>query len=194
MPDSLPVALNDGRLHEIDVGETFATTRSFAVNLENHGEAVHVHLHLDDTLSRVAELAAGNHYVEANGTESVRVEVRDVDETVTGRLKIVTGYGAETAIVEMTIEPTVVEKSPVEVDETLAQPQTAERSDPPWAPLRDQWTQNPPNSTLLLVFVLAILAVLLALVVGLMVDSAPVLVGVGIVIGGAVAALLLLAR
>ncbi|WP_101296691.1 DUF7524 family protein [Halegenticoccus soli] len=191
MPDSLTVDVNRNRLHQIGVAERFSSAESFVVDLVNHGESVHVHLHLDDALSRVASLEGGNHYVERGSTRQVRIDADPVREPVTGKLKLVTGYGAETVYVEVTIAPPAREKEPVDVDETLSRPP---RRDPGPEPLGERLRETLPETGTLSIVGFGLLAVVLALGVGSLVNSSAVLLGVGVVIGGVLAALLLLSR
>jgi hypothetical protein len=119
--ETLAADVNRSGVHTLSVPEAFETDDSFTVELRNHGEATHVHLHLDDALSRVADLEAGNHYVEGDTTRPVRISVRDgVTEAVRGKLKVVTAYGAETHYVDVTVTPS--QKQPVEVDPDLSKP------------------------------------------------------------------------
>jgi hypothetical protein len=187
------VDLNRDHLHDVAATSTYTTDEAFYVALENHGEAVHIHLHLDDTLSSVATLEAGNHYVDANGTETVRVDVDPGDEPVTGKLKVVTGYGAEAAYVDVTVEPFEEEKHVVQVDEELSKPQRREKRDREPS-LGEQFGSVSSSSDVLPLAAFGGLAILLALGVGVVVDSAVVFVGVGVVIGGVLAALALQLR
>jgi hypothetical protein len=189
VPASLPVELNIDRLHDIDVPPTFVATGSFTIDLENQAEAVHVHLHLDDTLSQVARLSTNNHFVEAGSTRPVTVDVRRVDEAVTGKLKVVTGHGNETEYVEVTVEPAVKQKEPVKVDESLSRPKQPD----PEPTLRAR-TQEVIEETTTPVVVLAGIAILLALGVGVVANSAVVLLTAGVVVLGVVAALAFLLR
>lgn len=180
MSQTLSVALNRRRLHDIEVDEPFTASEPFVVELDNHGEAMHVHLHLDDLLSSVASLEAGNHYVESGSTVEVGVDVAPVEQPMTGKLKIVTGYGAETAYADVTVEPPSSEKQPVEVDEDLARPQ---RSNPGGSePLADSFGAD-DGTNVLAVAAFAAFAIVLAVIVGLLIDSALVLLGVGVLIG-----------
>ncbi|WP_312620217.1 hypothetical protein [Haloarcula sp. 1CSR25-25] len=131
MPDSLPVHLNRTDIHSLEVPNEFDATGSFDVQLRNHGEALHVHLHLDDSLSSIASLDATNHHVQAESDRLVRVTV-DGDGPVRGKLKVVTAYGAETRYVDIYIPEGGVENEPVIVDEELSRPQPkpAGKSDP----------------------------------------------------------------
>ena len=123
----LSVDLNRDGLHEIVVPSAFETDGPFQIRLRNHGEAVHVHLNLDDSLSEVAALAAGNHFVEAGSCRSVQINTRPISAPVTGRLKIVTAYGATSAYTSVTVSPPGTVTEHVDVDEQLAKPQ---RHDP----------------------------------------------------------------
>jgi len=126
--DTLAADVNRTGIQTLSVPDAFETDGSFTVELRNHGEATHVHLHLDDALSSVAELDAGNHYVEADATRPVRVSVLEEDrqETVRGKLKVVTAYGANTHWVDVTLTPT--KKQPVDVDPELSKPRAGDQS------------------------------------------------------------------
>ncbi|MEF8787243.1 MAG: hypothetical protein V5A45_15035 [Haloarculaceae archaeon] len=129
MPDELPVHVSRQDLHALEVPASFEASRSFDVVLVNHGESLHVHLHLDDALSDVATMDASNHYVEGESQRAVRVTVdtdRLPDDGIFGRLKVASAYGAETRWIDVELEPPVEERKTVEVDESLAQPQPRE--------------------------------------------------------------------
>lgn len=187
MPASLPVELNADRLHDIDAPGSFVATGSFSVDLQNHGEAVHVHLHLDDALSQVARLGTNNHFVDAESTRPVQVDVRRVDEPVAGKLKVVTGYGNETAYVEVTVEPPTEQNESVAVDESLARPRQPEPE-----PTAIDRARAVAQDTTVPVVILAGLAVLLALAVGVLANSMVVLLTAAIVVVGVLAALVFL--
>lgn len=181
MPDTLPVHLNRESLHSLDVPTGIETDGSFDVALVNHGEAVHVHLHLDDALSAVASLDANNHYVQANAERPVRVTVADGAE-VHGKLKVVTSYGATTRYVDVDlIEPEETE-GPVQVDESLAKPQPAP-SEPTPARALSERLGSP-------VLVLAGVALLLAVAVAALVPSTFVRIGSALVFLAVVVGLL----
>ncbi|WP_423998980.1 DUF7524 family protein [Haloarcula salina] len=122
MPDSLPVHVNRTGIHSLEVPHEFDATGSFDVDIVNHGESLHVHLHLDDALSSVASIDAANHHIEADSERRIRVTVHD-DGPVRGKLKIVTAYGAETRYVDIVVPEGGPENEPVIVDEDLAKPQ-----------------------------------------------------------------------
>ncbi|WP_083851001.1 DUF7524 family protein [Halogranum rubrum] len=198
MSSALTVDLNRDRLHDVAVPGMYTTDEAFYVALENHGEAVHIHLHLDDTLSTVATLEGGNHYVDREGTTTVRVDVDRVEEPVTGKLKIVTGYGAETAYVDVTVEPFEEENNSVQVDEELSKPQrnASQRRNPAKREpsMSEKFGSRSSSGVSLPLVAFAALAVLLALIVGVVVNNGVVLVGVGVVIGGVLVALALQLR
>jgi uncharacterized membrane protein YqaE (UPF0057 family) len=119
----LPVHISRGELHAVEVPDSFEATDSFDVRLVNHGTSLHVHLHLDDDLSRVASIDANNHYVKEQSTRPVRVHVDDLpDGEVRGKLKVVTAYGAETHYVNVLLDGTGHEE--VTVDPDLSTPQS----------------------------------------------------------------------
>jgi len=101
--ESLPVGLNGGSVHAIDAPETFTVRGPFHLEFANEGGAVHVHVHLDDNLSQVAQLRAVNHYVESGETTRVPVGTVSGHGEVTGYLDVVTGYGAERERIEVTV-------------------------------------------------------------------------------------------
>ncbi|WP_436903387.1 DUF7524 family protein [Halovenus halobia] len=141
MPDTLPVHVSRESLHSLEVPASYETTGTFDIRLINHAESLHVHVHLDDPLSEVARLDAGNHYVETESERYVRVTV-DTDrldgEDQLGKLKVATAYGSETRWVDVTVSEPEPEANNVAVDESLATPQPRtddEASIPPVVPV-----------------------------------------------------------
>lgn len=130
MTDALAADINRGGLHTLEAPDAFETDGSFDLRLRNHGESTHVHLHLDDELSQVARLEAGNHYVQADSERRVRVSVADPDrwpdEPVRGQLKVVTAYGSQIHRVDVTLDTGGDE--PVEVSPDLSEPARGEDS------------------------------------------------------------------
>lgn len=122
---TLDVALNRDGLHTLDVADRFEADGPFVVELENHGEATHIYLNLDDRLSEVARIQATNHYVESGERREVTIETLDSSQwprdTIRGKLKISTAHGSETHHVEVVFDSTT-EDTPVEVDPDLSQP------------------------------------------------------------------------
>jgi len=137
--DALTVDVNHGELHSLDLPETFETSESFDVVLVNHGEATHVHLHLDDSLSELAAIDAPNHHLKRDSERRVRVTLT-ADGTARGNLKVVTAYGATTRYIDLIVtEPTQTVET-VEVGEELSKPKP-----------RDDASTTPDVSTLALV-------------------------------------------
>lgn len=121
--DTLVVDLNRAGPHSIDVAAaSFHTDGPFEVVLDNHGAALHVYVQLDDDLARALTLSAGNHFVEKGKLRRVGVDVDESALPVRGRMKVVTGYGAETEYLTVSVEPRDEEKGRVDVDESLAAP------------------------------------------------------------------------
>lgn len=180
MPASLPVELNADRIHEIRVIDEFETDGPFVVDLVNEGQPVHVHVSLDEDLGRVASLDGGNHYVEEGSTAAVPISVEPVDEPVGGVLTVATGYGAETAEVAVTVRPWEDRSAGVDVDEDLATP-----SESPPASDATGGLGRPSIPVLALVGT----ALAVAVGVGYYATSPAVLVGVGVVVGAALATL-----
>ncbi|MFB6080868.1 MAG: hypothetical protein ABEJ81_07720 [Haloferacaceae archaeon] len=186
MPASLPVEVNNDRIHEIRVIDEFETDGPFVVDLVNRGQPVHVHVGLDEDLARVASLDGGNHYVEEGSTAAVPISVDPVDEPITGRLTVATGYGAETTDVAVTVQPWKDRSSGVQVDEDLATPAAPDEG------ATD--ATGGLNRPTLPVLALVGAALVVAVGVGYFAPSPPVLVGVGVVVGAALAALVFSVR
>lgn len=118
--DRLLVEVNRTGVRSLEAPDSVTVDRSFTVDLRNHGEACHVHLHLDDALSRVARLDTANHHVPGGSRRPVPVHVSEPDsyEPVQGRLKVAIGYGQETRFVDVTVDV----DEPVDIDPDLATP------------------------------------------------------------------------
>lgn len=126
MPDTLPVRVTHGRNHVIEPETTsFETTGSFTVAIKNDDAPTHVHLRLDDELSRAATLEANNHYVD-DPVQLIDVTVDRTRVPTRGKLTVSTGYGATTKYIDVSLVDS--QSTPdIEVDEQLGVPQ--DRSD-----------------------------------------------------------------
>lgn len=122
--DRLVVDLNQDGARSLAAPTSVTVDRSFTVDLRNHGMATHVHLHLDDALSKVARLSNANLHVSSGDSRRVQVNVFEPEdgdyEPVTGRLKIAIAYGQETRFVDLTID--LSSHEPANVDPDLATP------------------------------------------------------------------------
>ncbi len=188
MPDELPVHVSRRELHDIEVPGTFEADGSFDVELVNHGNSLHMHLHLDDVLSEVAELTATNHYVEGERMRVVHVDVdesRLAGEPIRGKLKIVSAYGASTRWVDVVLSEAEEDEETVEVGESLAEPT------PRTAPEESNLVVSNPEVPIL---VLGALAVTVAVVIALTVDDVVVLGGAGGVVVAVLVGMFLLLR
>ena len=186
----LSVDLNRDGLHRIAAPSAFETDGPFEIWLRNHGEAIHVHLNLDEELSTVASLDESNHYVAPYSRRAVEIETERIDTAVTGRLKIVTSYGAESAYTTVTVSPpgTVTER--VVVDERLAKPQ---RSDPEPSTPRERLIELVDEISPQIA-IGGLFAVCLVLVVGVVAENTATFLGSLAVIAGAIAALAITRR
>ena len=182
----LSVDLNRDGLHRIAAPSEFETDGPFEIRLRNHGEAIHVHLNLDEELSTVGSLGESNHYVAPYSRRSVEIDTKQTDTPVTGRLKVVTSYGAESAYTTVTVSPpgTVTER--VTVDERLAKPQ---RSEPEPSTLGERLAAVDTDDISPRVAAGSMLAVCVILVAGALVQNTAAFVGSLAVIAGVVAAL-----
>ena len=189
MPDELPVHVSRQELHGVEVPGTFETEGSFDVALKNHGNSIHMHVHLDDALSAVASLTATNHHVDGETERVLRVEV-DEDrlgpEPVRGKLKVVSAYGASTRWVDVVIRKPEDEDDTVRVDESLAEPR----------PKPEAETGGGPTvaSPAVPVIALGAVAIVVALVVAVLVDDVVVLGGAVTVVFAVLVAMVLLLR
>ncbi|TSD13968.1 hypothetical protein DP107_09995 [Haloglomus irregulare] len=118
--DRLLVEINRTGMRSLEVPDSVTVDRSFTVDLRNHGQDTHVHLHLDDALSEVARLGTDNHHVPGGSRRPVPVHVSRPDgyEPVSGRLKVAIAYGQETEYIDITVDV----DEPVTVDPELSQP------------------------------------------------------------------------
>ncbi|WP_416839320.1 hypothetical protein [Haloferax sp. DFSO52] len=189
---SLTVTLNADRPHDLSVNPSFSTTDSFAVEFDNRGQAVHVHLNIDDELSRVASLPTGNHFVDSGETKLVMVPVRPDSKPVTGKLKIVSGYGSETAYVDVTVNPGNGGKPPVEIDEEFSKP--PQRAPEPGAVGKMEQLLPRLDSGIVPLLVLSGIALVLAVAVASVFQSFAITLGAGAVVGGVFVALALAMR
>jgi hypothetical protein len=209
----LSVSLNRERLHRVETVDSFETNGPFDVVLTNHGEAVHVHIHLDDDLSQSATLSTGNHYVQRDATKRVHVRARAGDDPVRGKLKIVTGYGSESAYVDVTIAPATSQKPQVQVDESLGKPKAARESAGASGSATGTGAANAegnetadggtrrvavadlmPRRSDLPVLAFGVVAVLLAAVVGWIASGPAITFAVGVVVGAILSALVFVLR
>lgn len=181
----LSVDLNRDGLHRIAAPAAFETDGPFEIRLRNHGEAIHVHLNLDEELSAAASLGETNHYVAPYSRHTIEIDTERIDTAVTGRLKIVTSYGAESAYTTVTVSPpgTVTER--VVVDESLAKPQRREPEPPtPRERLAAAVEDVPPR-----VAGVSVVGICGVLVAAALVDNTALFVGSLIVIAGLFSAL-----
>jgi hypothetical protein len=182
--DELPVHISREGLHTLEVPASFEATGSFDIRLVNHGESLHVHLHLDDPLSEMAAIDAGNHYVEGESERLVRVNVDESklsQETRLGKLKVASAYGAETRWIDIELSEPDPENETVRVDESLAQPQTTQEESEPVI-------ENPAA----LVLGLGLVAVLVAALAAASIADPLVAGGALVVFGGVLVALFFL--
>jgi hypothetical protein len=176
VPESMTVHLNREGPQSIAAPQAFEATGAFSVYLQNHGTPLHAHVSLDASLSEVARVVTPNRYVEEGATRRVRIDVEDGARPIEGRLKVVTGYGARTEYVTVTLrDPETVEPD-VAVDEELGRPPASPRTRSEGDPER-----------LMLAGLLAI-ALLLAVVTILLVEELLAVVGVLAVLAGVVIA------
>jgi hypothetical protein len=187
----LSVDLNRDGLHQIAAPAAFETDGPFEIRLRNHGEAIHVHLNLDEELAAVASLGESNHYVAPYSRRSVEIDTERIDTPVTGRLKTVTSYGAESAYTTVTVSPPGTVTDRVAVDERLAKPQ---RSEPEPSTPRERLAAAVDDGVSPRVAAAGTLAVCAGLVIAALAGNSTVFLGSLAVIAAAVAALAITRR
>ncbi|MFB6138677.1 MAG: hypothetical protein ABEJ42_10155 [Halobacteriaceae archaeon] len=185
MVETLTVHVNRDGIHSVTAPAAVESDGPVVVELHNHGEPSHVHLRLTGPLASVASLGATNHYVDTQ-ERSVPLEVEDVDAyPVTGEIEIVTGYGQETATVEVTLtEPEPAEPEPAVTVESGTEPDGAGGDGPGTGALSGggSLVSGRRWRGILPVAVLALVAVgLAAVAVQVAGDSIVVAAGVGVV-------------
>ncbi len=188
MSDEFPVHISRDELHTIEIPSQFETDGSFDVVLVNHGTSLHVHLHLDDTLSTAAQLDANNHYVEGDSKRAVRIAVdtdRIPEDGLHGRLKVVSAYGSQTRWVNIELTQPKHATGDVRVDESLSKPPERETT-----PSQSQTLENPVFPVLALGGV----ALVVALLAAVLVQDVLVTAGAAAVVGGVLVALYLLVQ
>jgi hypothetical protein len=179
--DTLGVDVNRNGPHSIEVESgAIHVDGPFEVVIDNHGSALHVYLQLDDDLAGAVELSAVNHFVEEGSLRRVPVDVDESRAPVRGHLKIVTGYGSETAFVTVSVDERDETEVGVDVDESLSRP-------PPRPAPEERSSRLDLEEAPLLA--LGALAVVVALVAAFAVGQSQLLVAllvvlVGIAIGG----------
>ena len=144
-----------------------------------------------DDMARAATLEATNHFVETESVRTVRVNV-DGPFPADGKVKIVTGYGAETAYADVTAREPDSTNDSVVVDETLATPADVDEAASDDSSLFDSLPTPAAETTPVLA--LAAVALLVALLAATLVDGVVAVVGVGVVLAGVVAAVAILVR
>lgn len=184
MVDTLVVHLNRDGPYSIDVAAPeFETTGPFEIVLRNHGSSLHVHLHLDDELARVASISTGNHFIREGGVQRITVRVADGPRPVHGKLEVVTSYGSERQYVDVSIVDPSPESDSVQVDERLSKPPPRVTSDDPEF-----------DVDTLPVIVLAGIALIVAIFAVVIVDGIVVALGALVVLFGLVIAIGILLR
>lgn len=194
MPDTeVSVHVNRGNDNALEpAADVLETDESFDLRLHGHESPAHVHCRLDGGIERIASLDQSNYYVEP-GTETIvpiAVDAATVDHSIEGRLEVLTGYGSESVTIAVTVVPGA---SDVDIDESLAEPAQRE---PDQTAFERTIGRVVPGTGLepatLAVLALGLVAVVIAAVTAATIASPVVTVGLGIVIVGVVAALLLL--
>jgi hypothetical protein len=187
----LTVDLNDDGLHTIAAPSSFDADGPFEIWFHNHGEAVHVHCSLDDSLSSVARLAESNHYVERGATYPVVVDAQPAGDPVAGELTIATGYGATTTRTTVTIGEEREERPSVDTDERLSKPKQPEPEPPSLLERLAAINVFYPFGISLWLILFGLLTILFAAYVAMQIEGPFVVAGAVLVAVGVLVALVL---
>ncbi len=182
MPPELTVHVNRDGLHSLSVPASVEVDGSFDVALVNHGESLHVHLHLDDGLSQLGRIDATNHYVEGGSTRVVRIQVDESalsTDPIRGKLKVASAYGAETRWVDVDLREEDDNDQSVTVDKSLSTPAPAVEEPEPGLLARPEVP----------VVALGLLALAVAIVAIVVLSDTLVLLGSLVVLAGVLIAL-----
>ncbi|CAM2987328.1 hypothetical protein PNP85_08460 [Halobacterium salinarum] len=131
MPDTLSVHLNRERPRDLaPEATTLETDRSFVLSFVNHGQPLHVHVQPDERLADIATVSETQVYVAANETRTVDVVAPRDAGPADGTLRLVTGHGAESENVTVSITQERKDGGPdVAVDDTLTEKQSRPEPD-----------------------------------------------------------------
>ena len=187
----LTVDLNEDGLHTIAAPSAFETDGPFEIWFHNHGEAVHVHCSLDDSLSSVARLGESNHYVDRAATYPVVVDTYPGDDPVSGELTIATGYGSKTTQTTVTVGPPEPETESVPTDKRLSKPKPREPPTPSIFERVAAINVFRPAGISVWLILFGLLAIGLAAYVAMLLESPIVVAGAVVVTLGVIAALIL---
>ena len=193
MSTEVTVHVNRGSTDSLELSVDSVETRgSFDLRLESHGSPAHVHCRLDGDFERIAALGTSNYYVEGGGETivPVRVSAEAIDEPVDGVIEVLTGYGAESVVVPVTVHPV---PAAVDVDESFAEPRRTDSSPAPRGLDRVLSSSGLDPGTLAIA-VLGLVAAAIGTLTAASIGGPVATAGVVIVVAGVAAALLLLAR
>ncbi|MFW6437346.1 MAG: DUF7524 family protein [Halococcoides sp.] len=181
MTETLPVHVSRDGLHELSVPAEITVTGAFDIGVTNHGESVHLHVHLEDGLADVASVPATNHFLEDGDRRSIPVEMPTPDSTFRGKVKLVSAHGTCTRYVDVVVEPPEASEKTVRVDESLTHPpERRPTPSPAVAAVDDPRTLAALASALALVvgIVVAVLANSLVVTVAVLLALVAVLVAI----------------
>lgn len=194
MPETeVTVHVNRGTADALEAGrERLETNDPFTILLQGHETPAHVHCRLDGALERIASVDGSNHYVEPNAVTAVPVAVDadGIDQPVTGRLEVVTGYGSESVSIAVTVVPGPPN---VDIDESLAEPARSEPEPTVLERAVDRFTAvGRLDPSTLGVLGLGVVAIAVAVATTATIGGPVAMAGGGIVVLGVVVALFLL--
>ncbi|ADB59947.1 hypothetical protein Htur_1055 [Haloterrigena turkmenica DSM 5511] len=193
MSTEVTVHVNRGSTDSLEPSVDSVETRgSVNLRLASHGAPAHVHCRLDGDLERIAALETSNYYVEGDGETvvPVRVSAEAIDEPIEGAIEVQTGYGAESVVVPVTVNPV---PDGVDVDESFAEPRRQDTGQSPTGLDRILSSSGLDPGTLA-VCALGLFAAVIGTLTAAAIGGPVATAGVVIVVAGVAAALFLLVR
>ncbi|WP_254862105.1 DUF7524 family protein [Halovivax gelatinilyticus] len=179
-----PIAVHVNRFESGGVEATppaIETDRSFELEISNHGDPVHVHVHASDELAGVVTVTEANPFVDTDETITLPIRVGGHAGPKTGTIELSTRFGANTSAIDVTLTGGVDPGQRVTVDERLAKPPSRETDD---ADDRSSAVTPTPSSETLALTGLAGTALLVALAATIFVSGPVAFAGVAIVLAG----------
>ncbi len=119
--DNLVVELNKNGVDTIEPATTqFNTTGEFGVRFHTHDRPGRVYVRAEGPLGDHVSVAGQNYLVTPNEPTTVLVDIPRQAQPITGTLHIETGYGAESASIDVEVDQSSTAPSPTTADSTTA--------------------------------------------------------------------------
>ncbi|RQG90256.1 hypothetical protein EA462_09760 [Natrarchaeobius halalkaliphilus] len=186
----ITVYVNRGTTDSLEAEtESIETHRTFTLDLQGYERPAHVHCRILGDLDRIVSIDQSNYYLEPGVETGVPVEIDSarIDEPVDGQLEIVTGYGAESLTIDLTVTP--APDTGIDVDRSLSKPS---RPTPEPSPFEQLFSRLVLDTSAIAVLALGAIAVAIATITAATIGGLMALIGLAIVGAGVLVALWLL--